>query len=411
MTSAPLAAELPIIDGKYALICELGSGGSGTVYEAEQIAVGKRVALKLLSRAVADDPEFQTRFATEARAAARIQHANVVDVLDIGVTTTGRPYFVMGLLEGETLAALVRSRGPLSPPYASELLLQVLAGLGAAHRKGIIHCDLKPANVMVTHPRPHRPLVKVLDFGVARSMSDPLSDGKPSVVLGTPMFMAPEQVCGQPVDERTDVYGASAILYALLTGKDPFTGKSAQEVMNQVARGAFRPIQEANPRVPAELASIVRGGMSRKRRERIGSVEELAEKIMQFVASTSIDSLRALEPRSDRPNILTQAVPRDTVSHSDVPDSHVVRVDVSPWLVTDSLLIDPRLPRPPARPKLEAGRDFRPLPGDPEQASGVSLRQLTTRAPGSQAGIVPALFALLAGLGAGVLTAWFAGLI
>lgn len=411
--SAPLAQpQLPVIDGKYTLIRELGSGGSGTVYEAEQLTFGKRVALKTLNQGVANDPEFRTRFAAEARAAARIAHANVVDVLDIGVTAESLPYFVMELLEGETLAELVSARGPLPPRYACELMLQLLAGLAAAHRKGIIHCDLKPANVMVTHPRPHRPLVKVLDFGVARSLNEPSPDGTPNVVMGTPMFMAPEQVCGQPIDERTDVYSASAILYVLVTGKDPFSGTTTREVMEQVARGELRPVREANPAVAAQLAGIIEGGLARKRRERTGSVEELAEQIGSFVDPNSVGpSLPAPRAPVDQPTALLRAALRTIPAQSEVPDSRVLRVNVSPRLITDSLLMDPKLPRPPARPKLEAGRDFMPLPGDPERERDAASRRQTTFLPATRAGVGPAILAMLAGFGAGVVMAWAAGLI
>lgn len=409
--SAPLAhPELPIFDGKYAFIRELGSGGVGTVYEAEQLAFGKRVALKVLNQGLAADPEFRARFDAEARSAARIAHANVVDVLDLGVTA-GVPYFVMELLEGETLAQLVKTRGAVPPRYACELMLQLLAGLAAAHRKGIVHCDLKPANVMITHPRPHRPLVKVLDFGVARSLNEPARQVPANVVLGTPMFMAPEQVCGQSIDERTDVYAASAILYVLVTGSDPFAGKSSREVMELVARGAFRPVLEANPAVPLELVRLIEAGMARKRRERIGSVEELAEQISQFVdPDPELPSVAPLKARAAPETALLRAA-QLTQSHSELPESRIVRVDLAPRLITDSLLLDPRLPKPPARPNLEAGRDFMPLPGDPEHQRNVTSRSQKTRGPQPTRGLAAAILAMIAGFTAGVLMAWAAGLI
>lgn len=411
--SAPLAhPELPIFDGKYAFIRELGSGGIGTVYEAEQLAVGKRVALKVLNQGLAADPEFRARFDAEARSAARIAHANVVDVLDLGVTVAGVPYFVMELLEGVTLAELVTARGALPPRYACELMLQLLAGLAAAHRRGIVHCDLKPANVMVTHPRPHRPLVKVLDFGVARSLHEPALNAPLDVVLGTPMFMAPEQVCGQSIDERTDVYAASAILYVLVTGTDPFVAKSSREVMELVARGAYRPVLEANPTVPLELARLIEAGMARKRRERIGSVEELAEQISQFVdPDPELPSVAPLRARAAPETALLRAAQKMNHSHSELPESRVVRVELAPRLITDSLLLDPRLPKPPARPNLEAGRDFLPLPGDPEHQPSATVRAKNIRGPQAARGLVPAILAVIAGFTAGVLMAWSAGLI
>lgn len=405
MPDPSVDSEATVIDGRYRLVRKIGSGGSATVYEAEQLAVGRRVAIKLFYRTVTDDPEFHARFAEEVRKAARIQHANVIDVLDLGVAETGRPYVVMGLLEGETLAGLVQTRGPVPPLYACDLLLQVAAGLGAAHRKGMIHGDLKPTDLMVTHPRPHRPLVRLLDFGMARSLRGP--HGKPVVASSMPSFMAPEHLLGQPVDERTDVYGAASVLYLLLTGKAPFEGETSQAILDRVARGSLCPIREVNPSLPRELGALVTAGMSLSRRDRIGSVEELAEKIRGFVRQASIEP--PLRPRdSQRPET---SVKKDGATFlSEIPESEIVRLNVSPWVVTESLLVEPRLPKPPARPKLEIGRDFRPLPGDPEGRDSL-LKRLTIRSRRAQAGVGAASVALLVGLGAGVLMAWLAGLI
>jgi serine/threonine-protein kinase len=408
--SAPLPQpETQVLDGKYAIVRELGSGGAGTVYEAEHLVMGKRVAVKLLNASAAQEADARARVVAEARAAARIAHANVVDIHDLGVTPEGIPYLVMELLEGETLAELV-ARGPLSPSHACELVVQLLSGLSAAHRKGIIHCDLKPANVMVTHPGPDRPLVKVLDFGVAR----PLLEGagqESSIALGTPMYMAPEQVCGQPVDERTDVYAASAILYVLLTGTDPFTGKTSQKIMEQVAHGELRPVLTANPQLPPELASIVEQGMRRKRKERIGSAEELSEKLMQFTTASGAHSLAPkLRARSEHALSLhsAQRLMRDV---SKPPESSVLRVQLSPRIITDSILLSPRLPKAPAAPNLEVGRDFMPMHGDPARDAELELRNRSTRTPSRGVGSIPALIAMVVGFGAGVVLAWAAGLI
>lgn len=410
--SASLAEpETKVLDGKYALLRELGSGGAGTVYEAEHLLMGKRVAVKVLNAAAAQELDARARVVAEARAAARIAHANVVDIHDLGVTPEGIPYLVMELLEGETLAELV-ARGPLSPRHACELVLQLLSGLSAAHRKGIIHCDLKPANVMVTHPEPHQTQVKVLDFGVAR----PLVDGatqESSIALGTPMYMAPEQVCGQPVDERTDVYAASAILYVLLTGSDPFTGKTTQKIMEQVARGELRPVLSANPELSPELAAIVEQGMKRKRKERIGSAEELSEKLRTFLPNSgSLSPPSKLRARSEKALSLRVAERGPLMREvSKPPESSVLRLQLSPRIVTDSILLSPRLPKAPAAPNMEMGRDFMPMLGDPARDAELEIQNRSTRVPNRGVGSIPALIAMVIGFGAGVVLAWAAGLI
>lgn len=409
--SAPLVrSEPPVLDGKYAIVRELGSGGTGTVYEAEQLGTGTRVAVKILHPGVAADPELRARFDAEARAATLIGHPNVVTVFDVGVTAEGTPYFVMELLRGESLAELVAARGALPVKQACELMLQVLAGIAAAHRRGIVHCDLKPANVMVTYPRPDRPLVKVFDFGVARKLGEVTSQDEPEVVVGTPMFMAPEQVCGQAIDERTDVYAASAILYVLVTGQNPFTGTTCREVMELVARGAWRPVLEANPSVPVALANIIERGMARKRRERIGSAEELAEQLGHFVDPAPPGP--ALPSRGPaREAALLRIAQQPSLRPSELPESARVRVAFAPPRVTDSLLLAPRLPKPPARPNLLVGRDFLPLPGDPAHAQLSAERSASTRVPGSPRGLGAAILAMLAGFGVGVAVAWAVGFI
>src|SRR6187402_1246312 len=227
-----------VLDGKYALLREIGSGASGKVYEAEHLVVGKFVAIKVMNREQFADPEQRVQFVSEARAAARIAHANVVDIHDLGLTPEGVPYLVMELLRGETLEDIIDSRGALPAQYACELMLQVLAALSAAHAQGFLHCDLKPANVMITHPRPDRPHVKVLDFGIARRMHE--ADGSSAKGSGgTPMYMSPEQARGETVDARSDIYSASAMMYAMLTGRDPFEGKTAGAVLQKVVSGDF----------------------------------------------------------------------------------------------------------------------------------------------------------------------------
>ncbi len=383
---------------------ELGRGGSGVVYEAESVALGKRVALKLLHAGALPDQESRDRFLAEARSAARVSHPNVVDIQDLGVTDDGAPYLVMERLEGETLADL-QSRGKLAPVLACELVQQVLAGLAAAHRKGLIHCDLKPANVLVTYPLPDTPLVKILDFGANRwALSREEGAG---VTWGTPMYMAPEQVQGEALDERADVYAACAILYVLLTGAEPYTGKTARKVMEQVARGELRSALELNPTLPAGLVELLDRGMRRRREERVGSVEELAEQLRK-----QLDGLRPA-PLSVGSQRLAQVGPSRTRARAEAsrpPESSVVRIEVSPRMVTDSLLMSPRLPKAPAAAKMQAGRDFMPMHGDPERNREIEQRARPTRQPRAAA-IAPAVAAMLVGFSVGVVIAWLAGLI
>jgi len=419
MSAAQHPNSVSVLDGKYALIRELGSGGTGTVYEAENLIVGKRIAIKLMNAEAFAERDSQARFVAEARAAARIAHANVVDLHDLGVSRDGVPYIVMELLRGETLEEVVDTRGPLAPPYACELFLQVLAGLSAAHAQGIVHCDLKPANVLVTHPRPDRPLVKVLDFGISRGVEATRSTRQ--VVMGTPMYMAPEQVTGDPVDFRTDVYQACAMLFAMLAGTDPFEASTARELMKLVAKGRPRDLQALVPELPSELVRVVKDGMAVKPRERIQSAEELAERLRPFVSAQHFVSL---VPQGHQisgqpiPLIIGPGLAGSRAASSRPSQASVIPVDmprVNRVRVTDSLLVSPRIPRAPSTPKLQPGQDFMPMPGDPDYQMMHEARRSQTDVPRRRSNfrrdVLPAVVATGIGFGLGVVLAWSAGLL
>ncbi len=416
MSAAQQPNPVSVLDGKYALLRELGSGGTGTVYEAENLVVGKKIAIKLMSAGAFAEKDSQARFVAEARAAARISHANVVDIHDLGITKTGLPYIVMELLRGETLQDLIDTRGPLAPAYACELFLQVLAGLSAAHAQGIVHCDLKPANVLVTHPRPDRPLVKVLDFGIARGVE--AAQQVDQVVLGTPMYMAPEQVTGDLVDFRTDVYQACTMLFAMLGGTDPFDAYTTRDVMKLVAKGRTKDLQALVPELPSELISVIKDGMAIKPKARIQSAEELAERLRPFVSPAHFVSLvPATRTGSGRPipvivaPVVNKPSAVPTPDHASVIPVHMPRVA----RMTDSLLVSPRIPRAPSAPKMEIGQDFMPMPGDPEYDSMLEARRSQTHMPRRRSNfrrdVMPALIATGIGFGLGVVLAWSAGLI
>jgi len=407
-----------VLDGKYALLREIGSGGSGTVYEAEHLVVGKFVAIKVMKREAFADPAHRDQFVTEARAAARIAHANVVDIHDLGLTPDGVPYLVMELLRGETLEDIIDARGALPPTYACELMLQVLAALSAAHAQGFLHCDLKPANVMITHPRPDRPHVKVLDFGIARRMLE--ADGSATKSAGgTPMFMAPEAARGESVDARSDLYSASAMLYAMLAGRDPFEGKTAGAVLKKVVTGDFEPLCQVNPQVPKLLATIVERGLALEPRRRLESAEEFAELLQPFIG-TAAQAL-SLGPQrrlfSDPIPLIT--APREVTIQESVAserpprESSVIPIRVASYDrgVTDSLLVAPRFPRSASTPRMEVGKDFMPMPGESGRDE-LQERRTSTRAPLKRSAgrnAWPALIATALGFGIGVLIAWLSG--
>jgi serine/threonine-protein kinase len=201
-----------VVGGRYRVISVLGRGGMGVLYTAEHQLTHRRVALKLLHPEHEDLPDLHARFLTEARTAAAVRHPNVVDVLDMGVDTDGSPFLVMELLEGSSLDKTLLERGHLSPTVAIEWLLPILGALSTLHANDIVHRDVKPSNIFLRSGPRFEVESKLLDFGLARTMSD-LRLTRSGMVLGTPLYMSPEQAGGEAVGPQTDVWSMGVVLF------------------------------------------------------------------------------------------------------------------------------------------------------------------------------------------------------
>jgi serine/threonine-protein kinase len=239
-----------IIDGRYRVLHRLGAGGMADVYLAQDEQLDREIALKLLHRRFAEDPGFVERFRREAQAAASLQHPNVVSVFDRG-SVEGTYYIAMEYLEGRTLKQLIREEAPLETSRAIDLTLQMLKAARFAHRRGVIHRDLKPHNVIVD-AGDH---VKVTDFGIARAgASDMTETGS---IMGTAQYLSPEQAQGHAVSEPSDLYSIGIVLYEMLTGRVPFDGESPVSIaLKHVSEGPVPPSQ-INPEIPSALEQVV----------------------------------------------------------------------------------------------------------------------------------------------------------
>jgi serine/threonine protein kinase len=224
-----------VLADRYHVVRKLGEGGMGQVYLAEHVKMGRKSAIKVLSPSMAHDPDAVARFNREAANASRISHPHVCAIYDFGETPEGLIYLAMEFVEGEPLTNLLAREGALPVTRAGAIFLQVADALQAAHDLGIVHRDLKPDNVMLSRARDGTDVVKVVDFGIAKAVGgrDTQKVTKTGLVVGTPEFMAPEQLAGDPVDGRSDLYALALVFFKTLTGQLPFEGTTAQDTMVQ----------------------------------------------------------------------------------------------------------------------------------------------------------------------------------
>lgn len=278
--------------GPYEILGVLGAGGMGEVYRARDSRLGRTVAIKILPPESLEKPERVARFEQEARAASARNHPNILTIYDIGQSGETR-YIAMEFVEGETVRHLLRT-GPLPVKKALDVAAQTAAALAAAHAAGIVHRDIKPENIMV---RPDG-YVKVLDFGLAKlaepplsaSLSDPsaptatavLAMTEPGRILGTWLYMSPEQARGQEVDARTDVWSLGAVLYEMVTGKSPFAARTLSDTLAAILNCEPAPVTELRNDAPIELDHIVSKALAKEREDRYQSIQDMALDLKQL---------------------------------------------------------------------------------------------------------------------------------
>jgi beta-lactam-binding protein with PASTA domain/predicted Ser/Thr protein kinase len=256
-----------VVDERYRVLNRIGSGGMADVYCAEDLQLGRRVALKLLYRRFAEDEEFVERFRREASSAAGLQHPNVVAVYDRG-EFDGTYYIAMEFLEGRSLKQVVRQDGALEPDRAIDLVIQILKAARFAHRRGIVHRDIKPHNVIVDDEG----RAKVTDFGIARAAASDMTET--GSIMGTAQYISPEQAQGHPVDARADLYSIGVVLYELLTGRVPFDAESAVTIaLKQVSEEPVPP-SHYNPAVSDQLEDVVMRALQKDPAYRFADAEE-----------------------------------------------------------------------------------------------------------------------------------------
>ena len=242
--------------GNYRLIEPLGEGGMGTVFAVEHVVLGRRYALKVLrSRVFERDATASARFLREARAAARVRHPHIVDVFDFGHLGDGRPYFVMEMLEGESVADRIAHDGALDPGEAVAIARQMATALAAVHERGVVHADVTPANAQIIATRPIH--VKLLDFGLAAIAGEGIPDEASDFVLGTPAYISPEQLRGLSATDRSDQYGLGAVMFEMVVGRPPYENDDLRELCMMHIQAPIPAVTSPHGPLPAKLGEVI----------------------------------------------------------------------------------------------------------------------------------------------------------
>ena len=265
--------------GRYEILDKLGEGAMGVVYRAQDAALGRVVALKMLSAELGGEEELHQRFQREAEAIGRLSHPHIVTVYDMG-DAEGQLYMAMELLEGHDLRKLIEQGRGIPLADRVRVLAQICDGLAYAHSRGVVHRDVKPANILVTN----KGQVKVLDFGLARVAARSTITRR-GVILGTPDYMSPEQAMGRNVDHRSDMFSAGAVFYEFLGFAKPFRGKTLHSVLYQILSEEPEPLLSLNPRMPARLAAIVHGMLRKDPDKRYESMDAVRRALLEVHAA------------------------------------------------------------------------------------------------------------------------------
>jgi serine/threonine-protein kinase len=301
-----------VLQETYRIERKIGEGGMGAVYEASHTRVRRRFAIKVLSPEVASNEEAFARFRREAEITSELGHPHIIEVIDFNVTASGSPYMVMELLQGESLGDHIQREGALPLARVEAILRQTAAALAAAHRRGVIHRDLKPQNIFLCQREDGSEVVKVLDFGISKVKGSRSMMTGTHVVIGTPNYMTPEQAEGRAaqVTEQTDVFALGTILYEMLSGQAPFLADTIPAVLYQVVHVEPPSLAGLRSDLPQGARLAVERALRKRPEERWASIEELAQAFAAALAGAGVDLLGSTAlPRSDLTGPVLRSAP------------------------------------------------------------------------------------------------------
>ncbi|HKP14546.1 MAG TPA: serine/threonine-protein kinase, partial [Gemmatimonadaceae bacterium] len=290
-----------VLAERYHILKRIGEGGMGRVYLGEHVKMNRQCAVKVMSPSLVNDAESASRFAREASSAARIIHPNVAAVFDYG-ESEGLVYLVMEYVDGEPLSRLLAREAPFALERAVDIARQIADGLGAAHELGIVHRDLKPDNILVTRTRSGREVAKVVDFGIAKAMQEGAGEAltRTGLVIGTPEFMSPEQLLGDPIDARSDLYALGCILHLMLTAAPAFDAPTREQMIKRRLSENPPHAQELDPGIPDAIDRVIVKLLARTPDERYGSAAEVRD-ALSGAHTRRLSSDGSVLPRKETP--------------------------------------------------------------------------------------------------------------
>jgi serine/threonine-protein kinase len=291
-----------LLNNRYQLLEQLGSGGMAVVYRGRDQMLERYVAIKVLREDYSSNQQFQERFRQEARAAANLSHPNIVTVHDFGFDA-GQLFLVMEHVPGTDLKTLLKQRGRFTFEEIIPLIVQACAGIGYAHRAGLVHCDVKPHNMLVTPDQ----RLKVTDFGISRALATIYPDEHSEIVWGSPQYFSPEQAAGGAPSPASDVYSLGVVMYELLTGSLPFAASSPEHLARMHLEGVPIPLNEFLPDVPATLEQIIMKVLSKEPSARYRTADQLGRLLLKFGTSRETPDSLTLTPEASTGFSLWQA--------------------------------------------------------------------------------------------------------
>jgi serine/threonine protein kinase len=306
-----MAQDIPqLLGGRYRILRSLGRGGMADVFHARDLNLQREVAIKLLRDTLIEDPAFQARFLQEARDAGNLTHPNIVTIYDFG-HDSGRYFLVMEYMAGTDLKTLIRRRIKLDVDEAVDIMIKICAGIGYAHRAGIVHCDLKPHNVLVAEDG----RVKVTDFGIARALATFEPEQGSHVVWGSPKYSAPEQSAGKAPSPASDVYSLGVMFFEMLTGRPPFDGADAAQMATMHQTSPPPSPRQLNPQIPPVLDQIILKVLAKEPAARYRTADQLGRVLQAFAPdrelATEAVQMPEPEPVLHDPEALTAPLPSE----------------------------------------------------------------------------------------------------